>query len=527
MTFGTLLPQNLKCRLIAKWADWFHGEKEDVTVRRLLPLILAFLGCSIGWAQAPTLVQHVSCPNTGELGSGIGGSMSSTPVYQCPLPEPTQAGNAILLGLFSDNSGSPSWTVSDDKSNAWKLAGSATDSNGNIVAVYYALNVAAGTRVISVKNSGGTNGYLAVSASEYYNIALTSALDVKSCSAGSSSKTIAAGNITPATSGDLLWQWAADANSASVSSFSPGSQSGITWQLNGTDINASDATEAGVYSSTASINPTFTSGTAEPFDSCVMALKAASAGAAPARSFRIVHMLHAESASGNTPYAVEMPTSGNLLVISFSSGSNVISSITGTPANQWVSTGGPTNPYNQTYFPDQQMFYAANASTSNTLTMSIAQTGAMTGTTFMIYDVTGAAKSPFDVDSGGQMGDQATAATQLTSCSNCLTPSAPNELILGNVGQDWCTATGVLSPSGALFDSATYTGNSVNGPEPVDQNNGWFHYYDSGTSPLTATWTYVCGSYAQADWAGRLAAFKSAGLQPNAPTALTGSVVPQ
>ncbi|MGB9147888.1 MAG: hypothetical protein WCC14_18830 [Acidobacteriaceae bacterium] len=37
MTFGTLLPQNLKCRLIAKWADWFHGEKEDVTVRRLLP----------------------------------------------------------------------------------------------------------------------------------------------------------------------------------------------------------------------------------------------------------------------------------------------------------------------------------------------------------------------------------------------------------------------------------------------------------------------------------------------------------
>lgn len=496
-------------------------------MRRLLPLILTVFGCSVGWGQTPTLVQHVSCPDTGELGSGIGGSMSSTPVYQCPLPEPAQSGNAILLGLISDNSGSPTWTISDDHSNTWNLATSTTDSSGNIVAVYYALNVAAGTRVISVKNSGGTNGYLAVSASEYYNIALSSALDAKSCSAGSSSVSITAGTITPSNSGDLLWQWAADANAASVSSFTSGSQSNISWQLNGTDINASDATQAGVYNSTASINPTFSSGTAEPFDSCVMALKAATAGTAPTRAFRIVHMLHAESPSGNTPYALEMPTSGNLLVISYSSGGNVISSITGIPSNTWVSTGGPTNPDNQTYFTNQQIFYAANASSSNTLTLSIAQTGAMTGTTFMMYDFIGAAQSPFDVDSGGQSGDQATAVTQLTTCSSCLTPSAPNEVILGNVGQDWCTATGVISPSGALFDSATYTGNSVNGPEPVDQNNGWFHYYDSGTSPLTATWSYTCGSYAQAGWSGRLAAFKGAGLQPGAPLNLNGSVVPQ
>lgn len=501
-------------------------------MKRIFLLVLALFCCSLGWTQTPTMVQHVSCPNSAGLGSGVGGSMSNTPTYQCPLPEPAQAGNAIILGLFSDNSGSPTWSVSDDKSNNWTLAASAKDSNGNILAIYFALNVAAGTRMLSVKSSAGTNGYVAVSASEYYNIATSSALDAQSCSTGASSTTISAGTITPASSGDLLWQWAADANANTpqISSFSAGSQTNITWQLNGTDINDGDATQAGVYNSTSALNPTFKNGTSAPFDSCVVALKAANAGSAPTRAFRIVHMLHAEmNSSSASSYPVQMPTSGNLFVISFSSGGNTISSITGNPSNAWLSTGGPTNPDNQTYFPNQQIYYAANATPSNSMTLSIGQTGALTGTTYMIYDFVGAAASPFDADSGGQEGNQDSAVSQLTTCSNCLTPSSANEVILGNVGQDWCTVTGIVAPGGALFDSAIYTGNSVNGPEPVDQNNGWFHYYDSTTNPLTATWSYVCGSYAQAGWSGRLAAFKGGGsnTQPAPPTGLKGVAVQQ
>jgi hypothetical protein len=450
------------------------------------------------------------------------------------LPEPAQAGNAIILGLFSDDSGSPSWTVSDDKSNSWSLASSAKDGNGNIIAIYYALNVAAGTRRLSVKSSAGTNGFVAVSASEYYNVATASALDGQSCNTGTSSTTISAGTMTPGSSGDLVWQWTSDsnANDPQISSFTAGSQSNITWQLNGTDISDGNATQAGVYNSTAALNPTFKNGTSAPFDTCAVALKAANAGNAPTRAFRIVHMLHAEmNSSSASSYSVQMPTSGNLFVISFSSGSNTISSITGSPSNTWKSTGGPTNPYNQTYFPNQQIYYAANATPSNSMSLNIGQSGALTGTTYMIYDFVGAAASPFDVDSGGQESSQDSAVTQLTTCSGCLTPSSANEVIVGNVGQDWCTATGIVSPGGALFDSATYTGNSVNGPEPVDQNNGWFHYYDSTTSPLTATWSYVCGSYAQAGWSGRLAAFKGgaggSSNQPAPPTNLKGVVVQQ
>jgi hypothetical protein len=498
----------------------------EITMRRFLFFIFLFFGGALSFAQTPTLVQHVSCPNSGAIGSGVGGEMSSVPVYLCPLPEPSQSGNALVLGMFSDNAGNPTWTVTDDKSNTWTLATSATDSEGNIFAIYYALNVAAGTRFISVKSSAATNGFLAVSASEYYNVSTASALDAKSCAAGSNSTSISAGSLTPSVSGDLLWQWGANANAAEIASISAGSQSNVTWQLNGTDIHDGDGTQAGVYSSTAAINPTFTSGTSEPWDSCAIALKAATAGTAPTQPFRIVHMLHEQMlASDSSPFHAEMPTSGNLLLISFISGGNSITSITSNPSNTWSSTGALVTYGSQA---TSQIYYAANASTANAMTFSIGQTGTMTGTTFMMYDVVGAAASPFDVDSGGQSGDQKSTVSSLTSCSGCITPSAANELIIGNIGNAWCTNIGITSPSSALFDVATYTGNSVNGPEPVDQNNGWFHYYDPGTSAITATWSYTCGSEAEGSWVGRLAAFKSAPqTQPLPPTSVRGSAQPQ
>jgi hypothetical protein len=255
-----------------------------------------------------------------------------------------------------------------------------------------------------------------------------------------------------------------------------------------------------------------------------MAFKAASAGNAPTQSFRIVHMLHEQELStSSSPFAVEMPTSGNLVVISFISGGNVINSITSSPSNTWSSTGPNAGGGSQAV---SQIYYAANASTSNSMTFSIGQSGTLTGSTFMMYDFTGAATSPFDVDSGGQTGDQKSTVSALTSCSGCLTPSEANEVIVGNIGNAWCTAIGIDTPTAALFDVATYTGNSVNGPESVDQNNGWFHYYDSGASAVTATWGYTCGSIAENAWSGRLASFKSK-IQPMPPTALKGSVVVQ
>jgi hypothetical protein len=495
-------------------------------VKRTRLFLLIFLFPLLASAQTPTLVQHVSCPNSGSIGSGIGGVQSSTPAYLCPLPEPTQVGNAIVLGFFSDNTGSPTWTVSDDKSNTWVKATSTTDSSANIIAVYYALNVAAGTHMLSVKSSAQTAGFLAVSASEYYNVATSSALDASRCNAGSTSTSIAAGNITPTVSGDLLWQWAADSNVANVASFSAGTIPAGSWLLNGTDILYGNAVQAAVYNSTASLNPTFTSGTAEPFDSCVMALKAATAGSSPTNGFRIVHMYHQQIlASSPQAFPVQFPTSGNMFVASFISGGNQISSISSNPANTWSATGSAVLQGQAT----SQMYYAANTSSSNAMTLSFSRTATGDGT-IMLYDVTGAAQSPFD-KSVGRSGTQLSIVSSLTTCAGCISPTGVtggNEIVIGNVGNAWCTATGTSSPAGSVFDTATYDGNSVNGPETVDQNNGWFHLYAASSSAVTVTWNYTCdGTNAENDWAGTYAVFKSASSvtqRPAPPTQLKAVV---
>ena len=486
--------------------------------RFLIILVLAFLGCLPAFSQIPTFVQHVSCPNSRNTGN----AQSSTPDYRCPLPEPSQAGNALLVGVMSYDGAT--FTVSDDKSNPWTLVDSVVDSNYNIyVGIYLATNVVAGTRFIDLHRSAGTDN-VAMSVSEYYNVAASSALDTSSCNAGSSSTTITAGSITPTVSGDLLWQWTVNGVDGgglpnSTISFAAGSQSNISWQFLGTDLYDGDAVQAGIYSASSAINPTFTSGSLEEWSSCVVALKAASAGNAPTSAFRIVHMLHQQMpASGANPWPIQFASSGNLVVLSALNGTSSISSISSSPSNTWSSTGTAAMGGDNV----SQIYYAANASTSNSLTLAVTldNTG---NATFMMYDIMGAATSPFDVDSGGQTGDEGSIVSTLTTCSSCLTPAGANELIIANFGQDWCTATSISAPSGALFDSATDTGNSVNGPQFVDQNNGWMHFYDSGTSALNVTWGETCGTEAEGAWAGRVAAFKA---KEGTSVALVSSVNP-
>src|ERR1035437_2473747 len=162
-------------------------------LRRFLAAITILLGCSLGWAQTPTLVQHVSCPDSRNTGN----AQSSSPVYTCPLPEPAQAGNTIVVGVKSYNTGS--FSVSDDKSNTYGAAkGSVVDGNSAYLAIYVSTNVVGGTRVISFNQTSVNALFAEVSVSEYYNV---TAVDTSHCSGWSSgsSATISAGRSgTPA-----------------------------------------------------------------------------------------------------------------------------------------------------------------------------------------------------------------------------------------------------------------------------------------------------------------------------------------
>src|SRR5215472_3455054 len=105
-----------------------------MTTRLLIALISAFWACVPAFSQTPTLIQHVSCPNSREFGS----PQSSAPDYLCPLPEPSQAGNALLVGVMAYDA---IFTLTDDKSNTWTLVNSLVDNNKVYVGLYLATNV--------------------------------------------------------------------------------------------------------------------------------------------------------------------------------------------------------------------------------------------------------------------------------------------------------------------------------------------------------------------------------------------------
>jgi hypothetical protein len=345
---------------------------------------------------------------------------------------------------------------------------------------------------------------------------------VAHCNSGSSSS-VTAGSASIGTANDLLIQPVFSDDHGSVSSFAAGSQSNITWRFGATDLIDAAAFQYGVYGATGSFNPTFTQGTSHSFASCFAAFKTASSGSTPSGN-RPLMISHAQipPGVGTTPFHMQVPFSGNLQVISFLGGFETITSISSTPSCTWLSTGPEHNSGN----PDNytQIYYAMNC-TGNAVAINVTLNGSADGDTLMTYDITGPNPWTFDTDSGGQDANENGDIPNFTTCNGCDTPTTSTGVVFANFGQDQCTATGVTAPAGAVFDAANYTGNSLSGPQDVDENNGWLHlFYNSSPGAITATWADDCPTLTpESFWAGRVASFKSgaqSSSQPSPPTGL-------
>jgi hypothetical protein len=489
-------------------------------MRRFLPLIPILLWCSFGWSQTPTLVQSVWGPNSLNYNFG---NWSPTFYYAIEFPEPTQPGNLLVCSAMSGDGGGPTFSISDDKGEAWSSAGSKFPFDGGFGAIqniWYVANNAGGVRQVKVTASNNSGGYNAVTCSEFYNVATSSPVDgTANCNSVNPGTTLAGMATGSVTNGDLIYFVSFNDNVGATSSFTAGSQPNVSWNLDAVDVADGYAVQHGVYSATTSFTPQMTTGTAGTYTSCQVMFKSASAGTAPTQAMRIVHLGHFVIPNSGTTQNVQMPSSGNLLVASFTGGGDSISNIASAPSNTWSSTGPVAGGPN--YTASSQIYYAANASTASTATMAITRSGSLANDTVLVYDITGANAAPFDTDSGGQDGTLNSVETSFTTCTSCLTPAATNELVILNANQDWCTGTAVNSPSGALFDSAFTTMNSVDGPENVDQNGEWGHLYNTTTAAITTNWTMSCDE-AEYGWAGRVAAFKPATQSPNQPAPPTG-----
>lgn len=434
--------------------------------------VITFAIADSGATPVPALVQSVSHPAM---------STSAIGFLKVSLPNPSLAHNALLVGCTWGDASAKA-TVSDDKGNTWTKGPVAQDSpRFQSAQVFYALNAAAGTRLITITFSAPTS-FVQCVASEWYNIAETNALDASGAAVTKSAGTIAAGNITTRTDGDLIFQYAfADDVDWSASPVAWTAGQGFTLiTADGTSAAASQyqvQTTHGSVSPALSVSPGVFSGVTS-----TVALKAAAAGTPPAPGIRVksIQVFNAPQYMSSVPQILELqvPATGNLIALAWNGGTTELpTSIASSPSNAWSHV--PQSADNNGY--SMWMWYAENASTSPTMAITITHATAPYFTTIAVYDITGAATSAFDTSASitGHFSAPSGIVTGPT-----VTPGTANGLVVGAIQEYSQTATAV---SIGYFDSALTKEYQL---LTLDQDGGYMHYYNPDTSAVHINWTY-------------------------------------
>jgi hypothetical protein len=488
-----------------------NGSTFQVTVSNTAgstPSTTATLTVNSSGTSAPAeLVQHVSSSNT-RGGGGVNNAFSSPYCYHFQLPNPTTAGNTVVVG-FTFN-GNPTPSVHDDQGDAYSVQVNYYDSaDTQSIGIATAFNIVAGARVVSVCFSADPGGYTQPMATEFDNVV---GIDGSGSGSQGTGTSVASGSLTPSVTGDLAYQ-VAFSLSVNQSSFTAGSQSNISWSLLSADILDGWSAQYGLYNSTAAINPTLSMGTSQKWISAGVLLKTGSSGGVPS-GMRIVHLVHENvpyhtdaGGTGNpfpNPTIVQFPSTGNLLVAMIGGGylACTVTSVADNNGNAWAQAG-PTEI--QAGNDVTQAYYAGNATTSGNLFLTVNWTATDGDFTFFLYDITGAAASPLDTATGAT-GAQSNAGN--LTMPYTITPAGAGELVFAEVIWDYNTGAGM--GSGWLFDTNTFDGESESGPEPIDQNNGWGHYITTGTSPVSVSWIPMYAGLPVGNWSSVAVAFKPA-----------------
>ena len=469
-------------------------------------------------AAVPSLVQHVA--------TGMDRYPINTLTIQ--LPNPVRAGNCLILGVQFNSAGSVS-SVTDEKGNNW-IAGP-TATNGSLskrMNLYYVLNASAGTQTIKVNFSGlsDTPGFPHAVVSEFYNVATANAFD--GSAASSASRT--AGTITTTAPGDLIYEWGASLSSSNINGGAFNGTSitaGTEFTLLSADLQVGSGDQYQIQPGAGPITPTFSASGSDIWGSLAIALKSATAGTAPPPGIRIIHLQHTlmqavRAQNREAPIVMQFPSSGNLLVGLFNAAGPFATNVTDSLGNIW-SLPESAKIMDDDGVVSAQIVYAANAQTSPNLsgiTVSISDTG-MGDMMFNLYDVTGAAASPFDLATTMQgINDTFTPHTTGT-----ITPRTTNGLVIHVNSINFHQENAMTSPAGGAFDTVT---NDLEGIDvsTLDMDNAYAHINNSTTNQVNFTFTSCCVQEGIGSWAGATVAFKGSGGATPTPSATATPSVP-
>jgi len=434
----------------------------------------------------PTLVQHQSSAMNALAKTNCAGNN-----YKIRLLQPVLSGNCLILGIT--HGGTAPTGVSDNINGAWAAATVTANAGSYDSRIYVMPNAGGGQTTVTVAFSG-TQDPFQYEASEFYNVATTSPGAGSVATADDTGAALACGSFTPtnndATGGNLLWSYfclSAIANESTYpSSISPGTSHTLLSADRSQDTLAYHACQYYVQPTSASINPgmTFTGETGNTFNCLAVALKAASAGTAPAASGIRIKSQANHSWWRRVPsqsVTLQFPCTGNLIALMINEPGVVeITSVTDSNGNSYTKRQG-----SETGAP--QCWHTANStpSTNLVITMNMTSHASTQRYTVMAYDIVGAAASPYD-----------NAASVYATCDGAtyvdnhpsLTPTYSTGLTLALLSLGLGPATGFHTgyPSGAIFHACTYDG--MTDADYLNNAAGQAHLYHSSTAQQNWNW---------------------------------------
>jgi hypothetical protein len=465
---------------------------------------------STGADPTPILIQHVAS-SANPVGLGIPGNN-----YKIPLPNPVLAGDALVLAITYPHGNLI--TVSDSLRQTWPQASIVTDGGtGNYTTgIYVRCGSAGGSETITVGLSGSGLPF-EYTVSEFNSVAASNCVDGTVGGANlspSGSGGINPGSFTPLTNnnsigGHIIWSYTAISSMAggNPTSWSPAGgfkllDGDIAW-IN--DQGFPHASQWSIQSEQASVTPsvTATGDTADTFNSASVSLVVASAGGAAPSGIHINKIIHETwiALSSGAALRLQLPTTGNLRILTFPAGQNNIdiTSITDSDDSAWslAQTGGDS----------AQIWYAANRPANPGLIVTIHTSGTSPNNSARFFDVQGAATTPFDVSAG----------TDLTPCSSqttidnqpTITPTGANELVIATMGIGDGPGLAVASgaPTGAVWDLTTYSGELD--MDLMENADALAHVYT--TTATTEHWNWTITSNGDNSCSSEAVAFKPAG----------------
>jgi hypothetical protein len=439
------------------------------------------------------------------------------------LPNPTISGNCLVVAIFWELAANNAVQVSgitDDApggSNAYALAKNVQDqAHGQQVSIYVAQDIKAGTRRITVSFSGGGSNYTVVKATEIAGISATAAVD-KTSGAVVGGSSIAAGSLTPAQSGDFIYQAAFQdsLNTPAVAGQGPANVSFTAgtspsqWSFMPGGVNSADGTAIQylVYGSANAIDPTFNdSGTNANYLTAVVALKPDNTqGGVPGAGIRVVaaqHVLLSGYITQTSAQVKQFVTTGDLQICLSPSGDG-ISGISSTRGS-WIKRASEKMPGWDEY---ADVLDSVNQSAgTQDLTVNFNSPGSAPSLygfphDVIFLDVAGAAAAPFDKEAV-KTGDQ-TSGSYL-SVPNLITPSTTNGLLVAVISQQNNALTTIYSPG-----ANQYNINTLDAQPPDftldDCAAGYGIMYNATTGAVSWDWNVTAPV---ADWAAATAAYK-------------------